>query len=84
MILQLVGLIFNTVGAIILIIPQLNTQKKLSDEFITEINPTNKTFTQTKHKKEKLLAVYGLAFMIIGFLLQLSEVLSDKEFVHLF
>ncbi len=69
--LTIFGLIFNTIAAVILIFPYLNVKKNLDDDFIVSMDKDGK-HTQKKHLKERRVNMWGLTFLAIGFILQLS------------
>jgi hypothetical protein len=69
----MIGLIFNTIAAVILIFPNLNIKKDIDDDLITSMDKDGK-YTQRKHLKEKRLNLWGLMFLAIGFIFQLLAV----------
>lgn len=71
--LTIFGLLFNTIAAVILIFPYLNIKKNLDDDFIVSMDKDGK-HTQKKHLRERRVNIWGLTFLIVGFILQLVAV----------
>lgn len=67
---NITGLVFNTIGAVILIIPNLSIHKDIDDDLIVS-NYKDGRYTQRKHIKDRKINMVGLIFILIGFLLQL-------------
>ncbi len=74
-ILNIIGLIFNTVAAIILISPNIKRTRNVDDDYITFMNKETGDYTQYKHVGEQRINIIALSFLAVGFLLQLIAVL---------
>lgn len=70
-ILNTIGLSLNTIGAITLIIPNLNPTKKLSDDRVVAGEPGGDEYIQIKHLKESCTNKIGLILLALGFVFQL-------------
>ncbi len=70
-VLNIIGLALNTIAAIILIIPNLNTTKKLEDDLIVSGDQKTGEYTQIKHLKESCINKIGLILLALGFIFQL-------------
>ena len=76
--LTILGLLFNTLAAVILIFPYLNIKKNLDDDYITSMDKDGK-YTQKKHLKERHVNMWGLTFLAVGFILQLISVVYVEK-----
>ena len=70
-VLTIIGLILNTVAAIILIIPNLSSTKRLDDDLVVSGNQKTGEYTQIKHLKESCINKIGLILLALGFIFQL-------------
>ena len=66
-----IGLIFNTLGAIILLLPQLNPWKHISNELIVGEKKEEGKYIQGKDLQGMIAGIIGLILLAVGFLLQL-------------
>ncbi len=70
-ILDIIGLSLNTIAAIVLIVPNLNPIKRLSDDLVLSGKPGGDEYTQIKHLKESCTNKIGLILLALGFIFQL-------------
>jgi len=73
-ILTVIGLIFNTLAALILIIPSLSLTRNIEDDHIQSMDGKG-NYTQNKHIREQQINFAGLLFLSLGFVLQLLAIL---------
>jgi len=69
-IITILGLILNTLGAVILIIPNLKLTRNIKDDQIPFMDKEG-NFFQNKHVKVLLINIFGFIFLLLGFILQL-------------
>lgn len=69
--LNILGLILNTIAAVVLIIPNLKVTKNIDDDLIVLSDQKTGNYTQKKHLRERKLNIAGLVLLVLGFLLQL-------------
>jgi hypothetical protein len=70
-VLNAIGLVLNTIAAIVLIIPNLNPTKKLDDDLIVSGDQKTGEYIQIKHLKESCINKIGLILLALGFIFQL-------------
>ena len=73
--LDILGLVLNTIAAVVLIIPNLNPTKKLSDDLVVSGKPGGNEYTQVKHRKESRINKVGLILLALGFIFQIIAML---------
>ncbi len=73
-ILTILGLIFNTLGALILIVPSLRLTRNIEEEHIQNMDAKG-NYTQNKHIREQQINFVGLVLLSLGFILQLLAIL---------
>lgn len=71
----MIGLVLNTIAAIILIIPNLNATRNLKDDLIVSGDQDTGDYTQIKHLKEQCTNKIGLILLALGFILQLLGII---------
>ncbi len=69
--LNIIGLIFNTVAAIILISPNIKRTRNVNDEYITFMNQKTGDYTQNKNIKDQKINIIASILLAIGFMFQL-------------
>jgi hypothetical protein len=73
--LLVVGLAFNTVGALVLLLPTLNPWKEISNDLIVgsknEEKEEESQYIQIKDLKNMISGIAGFIFLLVGFILQL-------------
>ena len=67
----IIGLIFNTTASIILIIPYIIGKHFVDDDLIIKTNVKTGKYLQKKHLSERKNNLWGLSFMILGFIFQI-------------
>ena len=68
---NLIGLIFNTLGAVVLLFPLLITKKKVDDDYILNMDMKTGEYTQKKHLKDRKLGLLGFILLALGFIFQI-------------
>ena len=69
--LTVIGLILNTIAAVVLIIPNLSPTKRLSEDRVISGEPGGDEYIQVKHLKESCINKIGLILLALGFVFQL-------------
>lgn len=72
----IVGLAFNTLGALTLLVPNLNPWKHVSNEEIIGAKDDEGKYIQTKDLKNMVSSVVGFILLTVGFILQLIGILA--------
>ncbi len=73
--LNIVGLVLNTIAAIVLLFPNLRKTRNVDDDYIVSMNKETGEYAQKKHLVEKRVSLVGLMLLTLGFALQLIAVL---------
>lgn len=71
-----VGLILNTIGSLLLLLPLINTKKYVDDDYIVHMNQKTGEYTQKKHLKDRKLGLWGFAFLATGFIFQIFGIIK--------
>lgn len=66
-----IGLVFNTLGAIVLLLPQLNPWKHISNELIVGEKKEEEKYIQGKDLQNMVAGIIGFILLGVGFILQL-------------
>jgi len=69
--LSIIGLIFNTTASVILIFPYIMGKHFVDDDLIIKTNTKTGKYLQKKHLSERKNNLWGLGFMILGFIFQI-------------
>lgn len=69
--LLILGLIFNTIGAAILLLPQLNPWRHISSELIIGEKKEEGKYIQDKDLRSMVANIAGFILLGVGFILQL-------------
>ena len=77
-VLKIIGLSLNIIGALILLIPNFNPWKYLSNEEILDVNLKEEKTIQKKDLTSSLYSVAGFILLLIGFILQLISIVIAK------
>jgi|GEM_PF-2649466 hypothetical protein len=77
-ILVIVGLSLNTIGSLILLLPNFNPWKHISNDEIVGENLNDEKFIQKKDLISSLYSIAGFIFLLIGFVLQLIAAAITK------
>jgi len=73
-ILLIIGLSLNILGSLILLVPNLNPWKHLSNDEIIATNHKKEKFIQKKDLISTIYSIAGFIFLLIGFILQLIAI----------
>ena len=77
-VLEIIGLSLNIIGALILLIPNFNPWKHLSNEEILDVNLKEEKTIQKKDLTSSLYSVAGFILLLIGFILQLIGIVIAR------
>ena len=72
-----VGLAFNTAGAVALIAPNLNPWKHISNEEIIAAKDDEGKYIQSKDLKNMVSSLIGFMLLAVGFILQLIGTIAN-------
>jgi len=71
----LIGLILNTFGSLLLIVPLINVIKNVGDDYIVKMDMKTGDYTQKKHLKDRKLGIIGLISLSLGFVFQILGII---------
>ncbi len=75
--LLVIGLVFNTLGAVVLLLPQLNPWKHISNELIVGEKKEEKKYIQGKDLQGMVAGIIGFVLLGVGFILQLIGTIAS-------
>ncbi len=68
--LTVIGLCINTLASLIMLFPYLKITRNVENDLILSMDKDGK-YTQKKHKKDRLLGIFGFGLFIMGFIFQI-------------
>lgn len=72
-ILNLVGLLINTIASLILLVSYLNIKKNVNDDFIIKMDEQG-NYTQIRHLKDRMIGLLVFTLYFLGFTLQVLSI----------